>query len=96
MGEIGYAHDTFAYSIDGYAMTGMSGAPRFNISQSFESIQIGLLPKFNIGAFAIGIGGGVKIPMATTLSVKYGDTKGESQTYGVDIIGNMYSTALIG
>ena len=95
LGEIGYAHDTFTFSIDG-AATGMLGAPRINLSQSFESIQIGLLPKVNIGAFAIGIGGGVKIPMASTINVKYGDTDAGSLKLNMNDIGTMYSTALIG
>ncbi|PTY40971.1 hypothetical protein [Brachyspira hampsonii] len=96
LGEIGYAHDTSAYSIDGYAITGMDGVPRINLSQSFESIQIGLLPKVNIGAFAIGIGGGIKIPMASTINLKYGDTDAGSLKLNMNDIGTMYSTALIG
>ncbi|TKZ21139.1 PorT family protein, partial [Brachyspira catarrhinii] len=96
LGEIGYAHDTFAFSIDGSAMEAGNGAPRMTLSQSFESIQIGLLPKVNIGAFAIGIGGGVKIPMASTINVKYGDTDAGSLKLNMNDIGTMYSTALIG
>lgn len=38
-----------------------------NVSASFinyfYSIQVGLFPKFNIGNFSIGIGGGIKIPI---------------------------------
>lgn len=96
LGEIGYAHDTFAFSMDGEAATGMTGAPKMTLSQSFESIQIGLLPKVNIGAFAIGIGGGVKITMASSINVKYGDTDAGSLKLNMNDIGTMYSTALIG
>ena len=96
LAELGYAHDTFAFSIDSEAATGMAGAPKMNISQSFESIQVGLLPKVNIGAFAIGIGGGVKIPMASSINLKYGDTDAGSFKLNMNDIGNMYSTALIG
>ena len=95
LGEIGYAHDTFTFSIDG-AATGMLGAPRINLSQSFESIQVGLLPKINIGAFSVGIGGGLKIPMASSVNLKYGDTDAGTVKLNMNDIATMYSTALIG
>ena len=61
LGELGYAHSS--YAIGGKFK--QSGADyEMSINNSFHSFQIGLLPKFNIGAFAIGIGGGVKIPVA--------------------------------
>ena len=87
--------DTFAFSIDG-AATGMLGAPRINLSQSFESIQVGLLPKINIGAFSVGIGGGLKIPMASSVNLKYGDTDAGTVKLNMNDIATMYSTALIG
>lgn len=93
LGELGYAHDTFAFSMD---VGGMTGVSKMNISQSFESIQVGLLPKINIGAFSVGIGGGVKIPMASSFNVKYGNTDVGSFKLNMNDIGNMYSTALIG
>ena len=61
LGELGYAHSS--YAIGGKFK--QSGADyEMSINQTLHSFQIGLLPKFNIGAFAIGIGGGVKIPVA--------------------------------
>lgn len=62
LGEVGYSHDTYSY---------ISKLDK-NISEiySFESIQLGLLPKFNIKNFAIGIGGGIKIPLAGNYKVK--------------------------
>lgn len=62
LGEIGYSHDTYSYE----------GKFNNNITEtySFESIQLGLLPKFNIKNFAIGIGGGIKIPVAGNYKVK--------------------------
>ena len=54
--ELGYAHDSFALDIVGEKM-----------SFSLDSLQVGLLPKFNIGAFAIGIGGGIKFPLAGSM-----------------------------
>lgn len=63
LGEIGYSHDTHAISIN-------ENNTHLKESEVYDSIQVGLLPKFNIGAgpgnFSIGIGGGVKIPMAIT------------------------------
>ena len=56
LGEIGYSHDTYSY------ISKLSE----NISEtySFDSIQLGLLPKFNFYNFAVGIGFGAKIPMS--------------------------------
>ena len=56
--ELGYAHDSFALTIFGE-----------KASFSLDSLQVGLLPKFNIGAFAIGIGGGIKFPLAGSMKV---------------------------
>ena len=59
-----------------------------------------MFPKFNIGAFSIGIGGGVKIPMAVQYSYKYkyGDQPEEKYKEKInmkDFI-DMYSPAVIG
>lgn len=62
LGEIGYSHDS-------YAFTSVSDKNQ-SLLFTTESLQVGLLPKFNIGAFAIGVGGGVKIPLAMGLSAK--------------------------
>ena len=64
LGELGYAHST-------YALSSKQEGHSASMFYGFESFQIGLLPKFNIGAFAIGIGGGVKIPVAAQMSYKY-------------------------
>ena len=56
LGEIGFAHDNYIvkfkndYYLKDYTIT-------------YNSLQIGLFPKFNIGKFSIGIGGGIKIPI---------------------------------
>ena len=71
LGEIGYSHDTYSY------INKLSK----NISEtySFDSVQLGILPKFNFYNFAIGLGGGVKIPVSGNLRNKVGsittDTK---------------------
>ena len=93
LGELGYAHSTYALSFK-------EGDNSSSMSYGFDSFQVGLLPKFNIGAFAIGIGGGVKIPMAVQLSYKYkyGDepeVKGKEKIDMKDFR-YMYSPAVIG
>ena len=73
LGELGYSFD--AYSM-GYGSTGVvsagdtySAETGLDIGLFYHSFKIGLLPKFNIGfggrhGLAIGIGGGVKIPIS--------------------------------
>ena len=81
LGELGYAWDFY---VGGYGDTSVSsnttgGATKYsakeglNISLFYHSFKLGLLPKFNIGfggrhGLAIGIGGGVKIPLAGNMS----------------------------
>ena len=86
--ELGYAHDTFAMS---YNDAGVKGSQ----SISFESVQIGLLPKFNIGAFAIGIGGGIKMPLAGKQTLKFGSEK-YSEKLAMDYFWNAFNPGLIG
>ena len=83
--ELSYAHDSFVYSIvedlyteypDGSYST---GSAEMFYSYALDSFQIGLLPKFNIGAFAIGIGGGVKVPLGGKTASWFGG--GSKDTY---------------
>ena len=62
LGEVGYSHDTYSY---------ISKLDK-NISYvySFESIQVGILPKFNFFNFSVGIGAGIKFPMAGNYNSK--------------------------
>ena len=70
LGELGYSHDTISGTYgkleggDGISFSGIKAI------YTLEQFQIGLLPKFNIGAFSIGIGGGVKIPISAKERVK--------------------------
>ena len=78
LGELGYAWDFYLYGQGGsgtlssntsvnptYTYEGEDG---ISIAEYYHSFKLGLLPKFNIGVgrgdIAIGIGGGVKIPVA--------------------------------
>ena len=92
LAELGYAHDTVSIAMN-KSYVGTQEDAIF--SQSFESIQVGLLPKVNIGAFAIGIGGGVKIPMASTITGKMGSMKG-SYKLNMGDLNNIYSSSIIG
>ena len=78
--ELGYAHDHYlGYSVEETSYDDSTGdvLGTFKVSQSYglDSFKIGLLPKFNIGAFSIGIGGGVKVPLSRKLTYKEGDSK---------------------
>ena len=96
LGELGYAHTTRALT-QKYEDLGIKTS--IYAAYIMDSFQIGLLPKINIGAFAIGIGGGVKIPVAFQLSskAKIGDTtiKGKEKI-DMKLFKENYSPAVIG
>ena len=96
LGELGYAHTTRALT-QKYEELGIKTS--IYAAYIMDSFQIGLLPKINIGAFAIGIGGGVKIPVAFQLSskAKIGDTtiKGKEKI-DMKVFRDKYSPAIIG
>ena len=100
LGELGYAFDYYNMETD--------TAINMSVSSMFNSFQLGLLPKFNIGfggrhGLAIGIGGGVKIPISGnyTLNLKLNGTNPDGSALTQldlkreDII-SMYNPALIG
>ena len=100
LGELGYAFDYYNMETDTTINMG--------VSSMFNSFQLGLLPKFNIGfggrhGLAIGIGGGVKIPISGnyTLNLKLNGTNPDGSALTQldlkreDII-SMYNPALIG
>ncbi|MBS4764088.1 PorT family protein [Brachyspira aalborgi] len=77
LGELGYSWDMYGYTAGVVDVGGGSGSSggldiktkERSVSFSFHSFKVGLLPKFNIGfggrhGLAVGIGGGVKIPVA--------------------------------
>ena len=76
LGELGYSWDAYSYGVDVSVSdgSGSSGGLNVQLKESslllyFHSFKVGLLPKFNIGfggrhGLAVGIGGGVKIPIA--------------------------------
>ena len=56
LGDIGYLHDNYKIT---YERNYDTRDYRF----SYDSIQVGLLSKFNMKGFSIGIGGGIKFPI---------------------------------
>ena len=115
LGELGYSWDAY---VMGYGSTAVvSGGGTYSteegldFNQYYHSFKIGLLPKFNIGvgrgAIALGIGGGVKIPIAgeykttTTYAVENATTR-EAVESSVDInlkrqdISDLFSPSVIG
>ena len=120
LGELGYAWDAYLTGYDGGTLSSnttggtttytVEGKGGLSITQYYHSFKLGLLPKFNIGvgkgAIAIGIGGGVKIPIAGNYHA-FITTVGTSQVkedlqYEQDInlkrkdITDLYSPSVIG
>ena len=97
LGELGYAHTTRALT-QKYEELGIKTS--IYAAYIMDSFQIGLLPKINIGAFAIGIGGGVKLPVAAQVhyKAKIGDQIIEEGKEKMDmkLFREMYSPAIIG
>ncbi|MEI0562747.1 hypothetical protein R4K56_01845 [Brachyspira pulli] len=62
LGELGYSYDSYRY----YYSEELVNFAKVKTTTSLytHSFQIGLLPKINIGQFAIGVGAGVKIPVS--------------------------------
>ena len=94
LGELGYAWDFYA------------GA---SISQYYHNFKLGLLPKFNIGfggrhGLAIGIGGGVKIPISgwftTSTIAREGATIEDVTKFEINLkrqdITDLFSPSVIG
>ena len=94
LGELGYSWDIYSmgYGDTTVSYVGVGGSGSYiakdgvDFIQYYHSFKIGLLPKFNIGlggrhGLAIGIGGGVKIPLAGNQSL--------TTTYA----GNNYATS---
>lgn len=71
LADMGYTYDSFKYS-SYHSVSALGGSEEYNIENSLylHSFQIGLIPKLNFGAFSIGIGGGVKIPISGTSEIK--------------------------
>ena len=80
LAELGYSADWYNYSVGTSVTTDSSTPDGIGVQAkesfmvfNFHSFKVGLLPKFNIGvgngAIALGIGGGVKIPVAGEIAL---------------------------
>ncbi|CRF35215.1 hypothetical protein BRSU_2508 [Brachyspira suanatina] len=71
LGDLGYSYDSYRMSFSlSSSVPGNNFDMKSYYSMYMHNFQIGILPKLNFGNFAIGIGAGVKIPMAGTIEAK--------------------------
>lgn len=84
LAELGYSHDAFYMSLDGNPL-GIIGVGRISYKYSFDSFQVGLLPKLNFGNLAVGIGGGIKIPFGGKQTIKIGEEEASVKIKRSDI-----------
>lgn len=80
--ELGYSYDTYGYSY--FQKVTIDGSPiRVSLNENIDthSIQIGLIPKFNIDNFAIGLGFGLKIPIYAVYSYKGVELNNKNEYY---------------
>ncbi|EKV58055.1 hypothetical protein [Brachyspira hampsonii] len=89
LGDLGYSYDSYRF-LDYLNLSGNLISVNYERIQSMymHNFQIGILPKFNFGNFSLGIGGGVKIPMAGTI-----ENKVEDNINGNDISKSDYKSA---
>lgn len=71
MGEFGYNRDTFNYRLKDENTNSLALKMQHYKYYSFDSIVIGVLPKFNYKRFSIGIGAGMKIFVHGTINDSY-------------------------
>ena len=115
LGELGYSWDAYMMGRGDTSVTSIGNnyttKDGVSIQQYYHSFKLGLLPKFNIGfggrhGLAIGIGGGVKIPLAgrqSTINTIAGESQPKENVYfenSVDFkrkdITDMFSPSVIG
>lgn len=72
LGELGYSYDSYRT----YMLLSQIGNNKIELYNSIytHNFQIGILPKINIGQFAVGLGAGVKIPISAINEVKTDST----------------------
>ena len=68
MGELGYKRDIFNYRLKDSNTNSLALKMKNYRYYSFDSLVIGVLPKFNYKRFSIGIGAGIKIILAGTIN----------------------------
>ena len=89
--DMGYHRDVFAFSSKEDRIN-FGGMKEVDVRTSFEfdTLQIGLLPKFRIKNIAIGLGGGIKIPLGGN---QYGQETSFDYITGKPDANNLRTTA---
>ncbi|AEM23446.1 hypothetical protein Bint_2852 [Brachyspira intermedia PWS/A] len=97
LGDLGYSYDSYRYSdyLD-YEYNSVKEKHKETISMYMHNFQVGILPKFNFGNFAWGIGGGVKIPMTGTLEDKVENSLYGNSTTKIDYKSSYFEVPVIG
>ena len=73
LADIGYSHDNYKIKYDGDYLK--------DYYFRYDSVQVGLLSKFNIEGFSIGIGGGIKFPIYDYWGYSYKYKNNYSSSY---------------
>ncbi len=110
LGEFGYDISSYAVSgkmnagqllegIFGSSFGGLFNGISNNISVSmdfaFDNIQLGLFPKINLGAFSIGVGGGIKIPISCEAIITIAGQEAKTKLNRGDIV-DLFSPSIFG
>ena len=95
--DLGYKREVFSYNEN---KLGGGQYEKIGTSYYFDTINIGLLPKFNIARFYIGIGGGIKLIVSGSEKTKnYDENKNQfvdSETkYNFDSVKNKFKNPYI-
>ena len=95
--DLGYKREVFSYNEN---KLGVGQYEKVGTSYYFDTINIGLLPKFNIARFYIGIGGGIKLIVSGSEKTKnYDKNKNQfvdSETkYNFDSVKNKFKNPYI-
>ena len=95
--DLGYKREVFSYNEN---KLGGGQYEKVGTSYYFDTINIGLLPKFNIARFYIGIGGGIKLIVSGSEKTKnYDENKNQfvdSETkYNFDSVKNKFKNPYI-
>lgn len=93
LGDLGYSYDSYRYSL---SISGFGNEMKLYRNLYLHSFQLGVLPKFNFGNFALGIGGGVKIPISGTIEMKETYNGSESNNQKTDYKSSYFGSNIIG
>lgn len=97
--DIAYHRDVYAYN-ESKVVGNTAQYQNVKTTYYFDTLNIGILPKFNIHNFFIGIGAGVKIPLAGGETTKnynttYNQFENVNNYYTLNDIKNKYKMSVI-